>query len=184
MAVVRPSKVFEQLGRALRSGRLVSIHSNPDNLDACSVGYVDALTDTHVRLRSVTPGGRLVGYEVRPVEDVVKVEQGGEYLERVARLEEAGAVFVEVEAPQGAKADLIRDTVETAMNTRQYATLSMPTWTEDLVGKVLAVTDLRVTLQLVDRFGKVEGVENIPWRDIDSVDYGTEEEQITGFLAD
>ena len=47
---------------------------------------------------------------------------------------------------------------------------------------MVATTDLRVS-RPVDRFGEASAVLGVPWRDIESVDYGTEEEQITRLLA-
>ena len=182
MASTRPNAVSDRLHQALRSGRLVSIHLNPDDPDACSVGYVDAVSDTHVRLRSVTPRGHQVGYEIRPVEDIFKVEEDDPYMRRMAALVEGGGIdFEVVERPRGGS-DLVRGAVETAKNSRRYVTLRLPTWEDDVTGLVVATTDLRVS-RPVDRFGEASAVLGVPWRDIESVDYGTEEEQITRLLA-
>ena len=152
--------------------------------DACSVGYVDAVTRTHVRLRSVTTHGREVGYEVRPVGDVFEVDEDGPYMERVEALVNAGgAAFTDVERPRGGT-DLVKEAVEAARDAQRFVTLHLPTRDDDATGRVVATTDLRVSLRTVDRFGRPGEVLAVPWRDIDSVDYGTEEEQITEFLAE
>lgn len=165
-------------------GCLVSVHSNPAERDACSVGYVDAVTRTHVRLRRVTTHGCEVGHDVRPVEDVFEVGEDGPYMARVeAPANAGGAVFTDVERPR-AGTDLVKEAAEAARDTQRYLTLHLPTRGDDATGRVVATTDLRSSLRTADRFGRPGEVLAVPWRDIDSVDHGTEEEQITEFLAE
>lgn len=171
--------LFAKLEEALEKERLVSVHTNPDDPDACSVGYVDALTTTHLRLRSVTTTGRRLGYEIRRIADVLEVETDSPYLARVRKLESAEP-FVDVEAPD--TGNFIRDAVEAAQRSGAPITLFRIQDDEGITGHVAATTDLRVTIRVIDRFGNDEGVESIPWRDIDGLDYGTEEEQARGFL--
>ena len=134
---------------------------------------MDAITNTHFRLRSVTTSGRRLGYEIRRIDDVLNVELDSPYLDRVKMLEEAEP-FVDVESPD--THDFIRDTVEAARNSRNPITVFRVHENDGITGFVTATTDLRVTIRMIDRFGQDEGVCSVPWRDIDRLDYGTEEE--------
>ena len=162
-----------RLEEALVEERLVSVHMNPDDPDACSVGYVDAMTNTHFRLRSVTTTGRRLGYEIRRIDDVLNVESDSPYLDRVRVLGEAEP-FVDVESPD--TRDSIRDTVEAARNSCNPITVFCVHENDGITGFVAATTDLRVTIRMIDSFGRDDGICSIPWRDIDGLDYGTEEE--------
>ena len=150
----------------------------------CHVGRVDALTRTHVRLQSVTADGRSLGYEVRTLADILRVDWHDPYMDRIRALTEAvGDVFGQVQRPAGAAPDLVRDVVGTAREARQFVTLYLQGSEDDVTGLVIATTDLQVTVKAVDRFGGSLGDVAVPWCDIDAVDYGTEEEQIRRFLS-
>lgn len=175
--------IVQQLTEALASNCLVSVHSNPNDPDACSVGYVDTVTSIHVRLRSVTPRGQVMGYEVRRLEDVHKVETDGPYERRVAKLVSGdGQVFSDARAALGRCGDLITDMVETARDGGHVVTLFLPSHDDDVTGYVTMTTDLRVTVSPIHRFGADMEAKSIPWRDVQGVDFETEEEQIRRFI--
>lgn len=168
------------LEQALREERLVAVSTNPDDPDVCSVGYIDALTSTHYRLRSVTSRGCVLGYELRRIEDVVEVALDGPYLRRVQALMNNPGAIADVEPP--GTDDLVRDMVQAARDARRAVTVFRVGEHEGVTAHVTAVTDLRVTIQALDSFGDYEDTVPIPWRDISGI--GTHEEQIRVLLHD
>ena len=173
--------------------RLVSVHTNPENLDRCRVGFVDAVTATHVRLRAVMATGRILGYAVRRLEDVVQVEIDSPYLQRVEALASCnGDIFEKVIVPAGGEnaedkaedrnRDLIRELIGIARDHGCVARL-LRFSADCITGWISATTDLHATIEPIDMFGKAAATVSVPWRDVESVDFETEEEQICRFLA-
>ncbi|MBO6826468.1 MAG: hypothetical protein JJ879_09715 [Sneathiella sp.] len=81
---------FKEILKKAQDGRqLVSLFFDPENWDSFALGYVDKLDETHIRLHSLDRYGRFSGYEVRELGDIIKLEMGGHYENKVARFHSA-----------------------------------------------------------------------------------------------
>ena len=175
--------VRKALEEAQADSCLVSLHSDPEDWGQCSVGYVDLLTEKHVRLRSLTSRGEARGFEIRRLRDVVKVESGDKYLAKVARLAEgAGAVFTEVQPDWASTGDLVTDTLRQALLDGVIVTVWGGDSDDPVVGLVRALTEDCVSLRVVNEYGEDDGISTIPLANVTDIDFATESEQIRQFL--
>ena len=81
--------IRKQLETALRDGTLVEVHHDPNDWQLCEVGYVDAIFEDSVRIRSVMTRGETMGFEVHLLAAIVGVmtdDGDNDYLDKIARL--------------------------------------------------------------------------------------------------
>lgn len=71
------------LKKALLNHQLVGIYLDPSNMSSCSVGYVDTVDDTLVRLRLVSPEGKSAGYGIRLLKEIYRVDVDTFYLRKI-----------------------------------------------------------------------------------------------------
>ena len=175
--------VRRALEEAQADSTLVSLHSDPANWRQCSVGYVDLLTEKHVRLRSLTPRGEARGFEIRQLREIVKVESGDKYLAKVARLARShGAVFTEGQPDWASTGDLVTDTLRQALLDGVVVTVWGGDPDDPVVGVVRTLTENCVSFRLVNEYGEDDGISTIPLADVTDIDFATESEQIRQFL--
>ena len=174
------------LEEARKEGRLVSLHEDPSNWDRCCVGFVDAMSNSHVRLRSVTTRGTEGGFEIRPLASIAGVEQEDEdndYLGKIRRLMSfGGAKSVESWCMGN---DPIRDALRRSMDTGQIVSV----WGDAnegfvLCGIVTLLSDDSAVVRTVDQYGEDDGAATVRLSSIRAIDYATEEEQIKQFLRE
>ena len=70
------------LKKAMPTHQLVGIHLDPSNMSSCSVGYVDAIDDTKVRLQAISSEGENAGYEIRLLNEIYRVDVNTFYLRK------------------------------------------------------------------------------------------------------
>jgi len=175
----------EALAEVRQRGCLVELYTD-GNDDRFFVGYVDALTISHVRLRSLDCAGRPDGIGVRTLADVSRVETGTDYLvRRIAPLEEAG--WRNAFGPQrlvGDDPDLVRDALVLSFEDRTVVTV-WPGSRNDVVytGIVAKLATDAATIVDLDEFG--DPSREVPFRiaEIRSLDFGSEHERIARYLA-
>ena len=175
--------IRNQLAQALAKGCLVQIHRNPKDWGRFHVGYVDAIDEESVRIRSVSVRGDVLGFEVYAISAVTGVvlnDGDNDYLDKVSRLVRGREVFRDVAPWQGPG---IRGTLEEAMRVQRIVTLGRThDEKESPCGLVRAMTDDAVSIQLVDQYGEDNGIATVPIEGINAVHVGTEDEQILDFL--
>jgi hypothetical protein len=69
-----PKDITATLKQALLSHQLVSIYLEASNISSCSVGYVNAVDNTLVRLRLISPEGKNAGYGIRYIRQIYRVD--------------------------------------------------------------------------------------------------------------
>lgn len=173
-----------QLAEALARGCLVEIHRNPKDWGKFQAGYVDSIDDDSVRIRSVSPRGEVLGFEVYALEAVTGVvlnDGDNDYLDKLSRLVRGGRdVYRKVSPWEEAG---IRGALEEAMRRQRIVTLGRAhDELQSPCGLVRAMTDDAVSIQLVDQYGEDDGIATIPIEGINTVHFGTEDEQILDYL--
>lgn len=174
----------ERLLTALQQGCLVELHRDPEDWSRCQVGYVDAVADGSVRIRSVTPQGDVLGYEVyalRVVVGVVLDDGKCDYLGKIARVVgKRSQIFQEVESwPKSGIRGALREALE-----RQCVVTVGRTHAdkESLCGLIRAMADDSVSIQLVDQYGEDDSLATVAIKGITAVHFGTEDEQLLDYL--
>lgn len=171
------------LEEAKLSNSLVSIHTDPEHWNQFSVGYVDSITDTHVRIKALSRFGSAFGYEVRSISEIFKVESDGKYERKIEKLSKnQERFFHEVQLPHQASPDLIRDTLQQALDKSVIVVIWGSDPEDSLVGYVKKVDSEVVSLHLINEFGEDDGMSSIQISEITSLDFNTSPEQVRKFL--
>ena len=77
---------LEILKGAKSEGKIVSIYVEPQNWDSFSLGFVDLIDDNYVRLKSLNKFGEFDGYEIRSLDEIIKIEMDGKYERKIDSL--------------------------------------------------------------------------------------------------
>ncbi len=182
---------FEELRMSIKAvlenardkNSLVSVYVDSDDWGRFSVGYVDAITDSHVRLRAVSKYGEPAGYEVRPLAEIFKVEFDGRYEKKIERLNQnQGKIFNEILPQRKSAGDLIVDALRQSLDESVVIVVWGADIEDSLVGYVEQLENDVVTLRLINEYGEDDGRSSIEIDEITSVDFNTQSEQVRKFL--
>lgn len=169
---------YYQLRVACQQHVIASLYVDPEDPDAFNAGYVEAVTQRYVLLWSVTPWGQPDGWLLRRTEDVQQVYMGDDYEIRLQMLLEMQgyAYALLLDPPAGPEEDLLMRVLQYAQG--KQAISSIMSGEETYTGRIVQVDDLRVTLEMFDFFGAVEGQKSFPLREVSMVALGTSEEEM------
>ena len=164
-------------------GHLAEVYTSRSE-DTFSVGWIDALSRRHVRLRSVDRAGRDDGIGVRSLDTVTRVVTGGDYLGlRLKPLMECwtGPVWPE-QRLTGPLDDVVMDALRLSLEDRSIATI----WMRNAVqytGRVMKLAADAGTIADLDEYGIVD--REVPFKvaDIVELDFGCEHQRIVQFLS-
>lgn len=169
---------YYQLRTAMQQKMVASLYTEPDDPDAFISGIVEAVTKRHVLLWSVTPWGQPDGWCVRRTEDVQQVFIGDDTEIRLQMLLDIGHITHTplLTKTLEAEDDILRSVLQWEL--QQDALISLVTADDMYTGTVVSFTDLHVTMDLLDFFGKPDGERQFPLRDIIIVLIETQEEKM------
>ncbi len=171
------------LESAKLSNTLVSVYIDSDDWDQYSVGFVDMVSETHVRLRAVSKNGEPAGFEIRVLTEIFKIESGGKYESKLEKLSQnQGKVFKEVKPNAESSGDLVLDSLQQSLDESIIIVLWGSDPDDSLVGYVEKLDSDLVSLRLINEFGEDDGISTIEIDEITSVDFNTQSEQVRKFL--
>lgn len=164
-------------------GVLSSLFIDPQNPDDFIAGFVEAINQRQVMIRSVSPFGRYDGHIVVRIADVDMVIGEDDYALRLRRLIDARgetpADSVEAEENE----DLIHALCRKAMAEDAVMTL----WLNDdveHVGRVTELNDMRVTIGELDYFGRDPRPATFTLREVEMASIGSEDDKMYQLLSD
>lgn len=164
-------------------GELAEVYST-ETEETFSVGWVDAISDTHVRWRSVDKAGREDGIEIRSLDAVTRVVTGSDYLTR--RLRPLMERWTRPAWPEqrltGPVGDVVMDALRLSLEDRSIATIWLRN-TNVYTGRVMKLAADAGTIADLDVYGALD--REVPFRvgDIVSLDLGCEHQRIVQFLV-
>ncbi|MCL1963788.1 MAG: hypothetical protein FWF69_01850 [Firmicutes bacterium] len=167
---------YYQLRIACQQHMVASLYTEPDDPDAFSAGYVEAVTQRHTLLWSVTPWGQPDGWLLRRTEDVLQVFMGDDFEIRLQMLLEMdGVSHTPLLSPSpGPEEDLLRCVLQLAQARGEL--VSVMTAEDTFTGMISYLDDLRATMEVLDFFGAKDGQRQFPLREMQVVTLGTQEE--------
>lgn len=169
------------LKKAMQEKRIVSIYTS-DDWSSYSVGYVTRIDSTHICLESITGSGESIGFEIRSLEEITKVETSGKYEQKIEILaNHQGEIIHPVTLPAPNRG-IIHEILELAMQRKCVITIWTEGSDESISGYVSSFENDTITIQVVDEYGGNDGVSVIPQEGISSIDFCTKEEQLREFL--
>jgi hypothetical protein len=172
------------LKEALLNHQLVGIYLDPSNMSSCSVGYVDAIDNTMVRLCSILSDGKNGGYEIRLLKEIYRVDVDTFYLRKIEFLHQnRDNIYSEVELilPSN-NSNVLVSTLKVAKDKRVIVTLWIGGEDNLIVGYVESLTPQTVQILSINSYGKEEGFIVINLNEIISADCNAKKEQILRFL--
>ncbi len=163
-------------------GALASVYTDPRDPEGFCAGFVECVSARHLLMAEVTPWGKLDGWRLRRTTDVFQVLSSEEYEQRLAMLlshyRQQHVTFFE--SPLEEDDDILQKALESCRTRRRVVSVLMGD--EMLTGRVANLNDLRVTLRLMDFFGRPAEEETVPLRDIEVLSIDTEEERMYELL--
>ncbi len=175
--------IKDALSKAKKEKKLVSIFTDKDDWDDWSVGYVDILTDQHVRLHSLSRYGDFAGYIMMNLSEIIKVEVDSQYEKKMERFHSSQEnFFAEVKLENEIEVNIIIDALKASLNDKTF----IEVWGNDpevsLGGYVEDMDEETVTVHLIDSYGVDDGVSTIKINEIRRLDFNTRCEQARRFL--
>jgi len=175
------------LKEAMSTQQLVSIHLEPSNMSSCSVGYVDALDNTKIRLQAISLEGENAGYEIRQLDEIYRVDTDTFYLRKIGFLHKnRGKIFSDIDLVHpGDNSDILFSTLREAKD-KKVLVIFVILWTCDpddsIIGYVESITPETVQILSIDDYGRNDGFIVVNLKEIIAADCNARKEQIIGFL--
>lgn len=171
------------LSKAQKDKTIVAVFVDAYDLSSCSLGFVNGVTDEHLRMDSISPNGEPSGIEVIPLKEIFRIDCDGLYERKMAILYSSrGNIFKDLSFDSPTEESLIVDTVRKAKDNHVIIEL----WAEDdsnsVVGFVALVEKDYLKIAAIDEFGRGDGEVYIKIENIMSVDCGTTRCQQIQFL--
>ena len=164
-------------------GVLTSLFIDPQNPDDFIAGFIEAVNQRQVMLRSVSPFGRFDGFIVTRLSDIDLILGEDDYSVRLARLLKARGEVPTDEMDVEEGEDLIHAVCRKAVSEDTVVTLWLHDDTEH-VGRVIELNDMRVTIGELDYFGRDPRPLTLTLREVDMASIGAEDDKIYQLLAD
>jgi len=173
-----------QMRKARELDLIVSLYTDLNDPIAFCSGYIEQVNARHVLLAALTPWGFRDGWLLWRVEDVHHVFTTDEYetrLELLVKLHEQKHTPL-TQGPDSTDDDLAIWLMNWAR--REKRTVSILTAKETYTGRIVALDDLRVTMEVFYFFGRVMRQPTVVlMRDVESVTVDTEEEKMYDLLC-
>ena len=183
MATPNDGFYLYQLRMFKEMGVLASLFIDPRNPDDFIAGFIEAVNQRQVMMRSVSPFGRFDGFIVSRLADIDLIMGEDDYSVRLSRLIKARG-----EQPKDAMSveegeDLIHALCRQAIEDDAVVTL----WLHDdieHVGRVIELNDMRVTIGELDYFGRDPRPATFTLREIEMASLGSEDDKLYQLLSD
>ena len=166
-------------------GAVASLYCDPHDPENYQAAFIEQVNMRHVLIAAITPWGKLDGWWVRRTGDIQQVLCGEEHEMRLNFLlhhhgQHHAPLLPDPLAPEQ---DLLCAVLGAAI--REQRLVSLFTATETFTARPILVDDLRVTVRVLDLFGKPEAEdEAFALRDIEALSIGTEEEIMYDILRE
>ncbi len=169
---------FYQLRIACQQHMMASLYTEPDDPDAFHAGYVEAVTQRHVLIWSVTPWGQFDGWCLRRTEDILQVFMGDDFEVRLQMLVEMADLQYAplLDPPPEQDEDLLRRMLSLAQQRQEMISIMTPE--DTYTGTILQLDDLRVSMEVLDFFGARDEEKQFPLREMQIVTLDTQEERM------
>ena len=164
-------------------GILTSLFIDPQNPDDFIAGFIEAVNQRQVMIRSVSPFGRYDGFIVVRLSDIDLILGEDDYSVRLGRLLKARGAQPDDPIRVDEGEDLVHAVCRKAMEEDTVVTLWLHDDTEH-VGRVIELNDMRVTIGELDYFGRDPRPMTLTVREIEMASVGSEDDKLYQLLAD
>lgn len=180
--------ILNFLNRSMESREIISVFTDREQPEKCSVGIVAAVSQEQVLINHITPLGRYDGYVVRRIDNIFGVDIDGQYEQKLEILYNLQAqthpqilnrkisaednIFLEV-LNRAQECDLIVNVCVDDSETQ-----------ESIIGFVKNISDIDVVINRVSENGRYDGEIVFLIADIVKLNCDSDEKQALKLLSD
>lgn len=155
--------------------RCVSIYSNSNDMSKFIYGRIISVNEDYIAIYMISPDGDFDGILVKQVDEVVRVEVGGQYDEKMKKL----LLSCELPAFDHIFCDnFFESLLQVAVKTKKIVSIElMNSGYDDVVGYAEELNRETCTIKQVDSYGHSDGVSIIAIDRISQISYDSQNEQ-------
>lgn len=169
--------MYKKLCEIMTSQVFAALYSNFNDTTSFVYGKIIAVNEHHLLIYMISPDGNFDGFLMKKVEDIFRIETGGQYFQKMSRLisEDATAHISDI----ALRADDIPSSLLTASKAMQQvvAIEQMDSGINDVIGIVRDISDSCVAVSQIDEYGSADGISYIRASDISQISYMSQDEQ-------
>lgn len=158
------------------SQKMVSIYTNYQETNKFHYGVIIALNEKEVAIQMVSPDGECDGIIVMDVENVIRVEEGGQYAEKMKKLcpKNPCPLFNEVLEEN----DISESLLSIALRKKSVVSIELvDSGYNDIVGFVEVIENGQCKVKQVNEYGYEDGFSFFSIRDITKITYLSQDEK-------
>lgn len=162
----------------LSTDKTAAIYTNSEDTDLFLVGKILAVTDELTAISMVSPYGRYDGIRVLRSELIFEIEEESEYLKMLQLLysDASSSADSNIFTSDSPYLDLLRH----ALKEQKIISVELlESGSYNAIGFVKEIDDDVVTIQVVDSYGREDGIVHFSVNDITELQYNSEDEQRT-----
>jgi hypothetical protein len=145
--------MYQELSELKKKDSFVSLYYNHDDREQFLFGKIDAMDDYFVLLRAYDNVGKPAGLCMLQLDDVIRVEYGDPYSERMKKL--IGNV---TGVPSGVTEPVLDSMLEHCRTSGRVASFELDrSGQEDVIGVIERIDRETVTVKQVDLYGEDDG---------------------------
>ena len=166
------------LGAVRDGGESVCVYRTTSDSESFIFGRVLAFNEDDTAMYLIAPGGAYDGVEVFPTKNILRIDRGGQYIEKMGKLTafESYAQFGHALEDEDICAQLL------SIAEKEHRIISLELLNSgifDVRGFVREIgEDGGVSVGLVDEYGCDDGISTVLLEDITEISYYSEDEQV------
>lgn len=174
--------MIEKLIECMNKNNLVSIFSEAGST-SFSLGYIDAMDTSYIRLKYLSNDGLLLGYELIRINDIFRIEENSDYHKKIEFLHQnfkGKYTSVNILNQNDQYNSVMIETLSEFQKQRLVVELNIED--DNIIGVVKEILDDYITILVLDDYGQTVEETTILVKKINTIDGGNKELQIIQFL--
>jgi len=169
--------MYKELCEIMASQVFAALYSNFSDTTSFIYGKIIAVNEQHLLIYMISPDGNFDGFLMKKVDDIFRIETGGQYSRKMSRLISEDATTHSSDIILST--DDIPSSLLTASKTMQQvvAIEQMNSGINNVIGIVKNISGSCVAVSQIDEYGNADGVSYIQISDISQISYMSQDEQ-------
>ena len=156
--------LLKELKEVRKSNELIEIYLNPDDIEAFSVGYINAISKDFILVKFVYSTGIYDGYGVISINDIYKIIRNSKYLDTIIKL-------IEYNKSQFPDINLVNDNLLLSLlkysnDNSKIVEVQMKNDEDYMVGFVKSITETTLEITKINNYGESNGKVTVRLKDI------------------
>lgn len=158
--------MYELLEKFMKSNALIAIYTDTNDYEVFEVGYVYRLCADKIIVLNVGVHGEFDGYSVLFVDDIYRIEENSQYLQKIEKLKDWNVS--EVFGIDGEE-EYFKAVTDTALKARKIIAISCCNSQFEVMGYVKEFSDTVVRVLQITKYGEADGETVIRTDDINGI---------------